>query len=399
MSIEETNAGMEIEGEELEDDYSDSESSKITAIKDKIGGFMSQFKKPRKKAESDETQTRDTDEITASAQKLRNKMTGKLPGIDTILSKFKKDKDKGQTRTELEANDSDLLDDMDEPGKKDKKKFKLTPIHIIVLGALAAFVFIPDEEPQVDPVPQTARKQKVKKTKKKKTISKEKKQDEKAEATEVTEIEENKIDETEIRIDDIDTEDLVSEVEADEFKSVSEIKEEQGMTDPIEIAPIPEEQIEVSDNEDIGESEIKDNLSSDVKEMSQAPIEENIDMLGSSDLSEKLTEKVLAEMEDSFSEEIGEVDQDNNTTVPSEPVSPPVYDIPGSSLVYNCTDLHWACISKEEYQTCLQNYRWNSFKKIPTECYPVATYETERSCAIVQQNKTDRAAEIKFCRN
>lgn len=111
------------------------------------------------------------------------------------------------------------------------------------------------------------------------------------------------------------------------------------------------------------------------------------------DASTEITKKLLQDLEVRLKEE----KKVQKTMSVVKPTPAPSYEIAGLGLVYNCKDGHWACIEREEYGKCRQNYSWNKNEGIPLECYPVAFLKTEYDCAMVQQEKIDSVSDTDFC--
>lgn len=83
--------------------------------------------------------------------------------------------------------------------------------------------------------------------------------------------------------------------------------------------------------------------------------------------------------------------------IKKEYVAPPKYDQIGRGLVYNCGGKHWACVDKQAYFQCKDNYLHNSSEQKTTECYPAEVYATYDDCKTVQVHHINMVKEIDFC--
>lgn len=53
----------------------------------------------------------------------------------------------------------------------------------------------------------------------------------------------------------------------------------------------------------------------------------------------------------------------------------------GSSLVYDCEDMHWVCVSPGDYQSCSQGRERDLQRnKHKLACVPAEIYETPKEC-------------------
>ena len=81
----------------------------------------------------------------------------------------------------------------------------------------------------------------------------------------------------------------------------------------------------------------------------------------------------------------------------TSPTDPPEYINPGTALIYNCVDGHWACIDVSDYKTCESNYAWNLKQGIAIQCFPAEVYQSEDDCIALQQYRIDSVAKTDFC--
>jgi hypothetical protein len=64
---------------------------------------------------------------------------------------------------------------------------------------------------------------------------------------------------------------------------------------------------------------------------------------------------------------------------------PPVYDLLGRGLVYNCKEKYWACVDKSAYVKCNKNMKWNKSHGKPAECSVLNVYNSDDDCGVVQK--------------
>lgn len=83
--------------------------------------------------------------------------------------------------------------------------------------------------------------------------------------------------------------------------------------------------------------------------------------------------------------------------IKKEYVAPPKYDQIGRGLVYNCGGKHWACVDKQAYFQCKDNYLHNSTEAKVIECYPSEVYATYDDCKTVQIHHINMVKEVDFC--
>jgi hypothetical protein len=70
----------------------------------------------------------------------------------------------------------------------------------------------------------------------------------------------------------------------------------------------------------------------------------------------------------------------------------------GSSLVYDCLDMHWVCVSPADYTTC-KDLREIDFKrkKHRLACVPGEVYETKKECNRALKMLVSRASFPRVC--
>ncbi|MCO4754308.1 MAG: hypothetical protein KC478_07485 [Bacteriovoracaceae bacterium] len=118
-----------------------------------------------------------------------------------------------------------------------------------------------------------------------------------------------------------------------------------------------------------------------------------INKLAEPDGGEEITTAILEQLEKDAKKRRNKLI--NNKKV--EPTDPPTYLAPGSGLVYNCVDKHWACVDASSFKLCGDNYAWRLKKTNSVQCYPSEFYDTEMDCASMQQYKIDMTAATEFC--
>ena len=125
-------------------------------------------------------------------------------------------------------------------------------------------------------------------------------------------------------------------------------------------------------------------------------VDNSVTTLGGDDLdpTTDIASKILSDLEDRIKAE----KREQELVQVLKPVSAPAYEAVGPSLVYNCTEQHWACVEPNAYKECRQNYSWNSKNGLPIECYPFASIDDNFDCATVQQEKIDSVGDTSFCR-
>lgn len=324
-----------------------------------------------------------TDEIEAKKSKrsLTDIFQKQLPALANIFKRNEKKKAKEQTPKDTKETKSD------EP--KAKAKFKLTPIHILVIIGLVIFLFIGEEETEEVAKPLKPI-QKVIPTKIEPVEIVTEPADEIAESPQETFEEPDQLDEP------VETE--PSTVMDDVDLDID--------TSPRPVEPDPEPEVQVADPDINEDTETNDQVVDQeitpevevveevVNEQPNTPEEilpqEIIDPEMSSDMTKKLLENLQVKLKE---EKVVQTEVEA-----LRPMSAPSYDAVGSGLVYNCKGGHWACIETEEYSKCRQNYAWNKSESIPIECYPLAFLENDFDCGTVQQEKVNSVPELDFCK-
>lgn len=105
---------------------------------------------------------------------------------------------------------------------------------------------------------------------------------------------------------------------------------------------------------------------------------------------------LLKNLTDSEDKEVKTSDADSSSSEVKE-TNAPNYEVLGRGLVYNCTDKHWACLSKDEYSICKMNRKWKEKSGSKKECQEISVYATEKDCQNAQKNKIDSLASTDFC--
>jgi hypothetical protein len=423
------------DSEDLEDDLEiddleveeEEEPASNTGLKGKLSSMVSGFKKGKSKKKSDKVAEddieieEDFEEETLSAgretkggvgvhltdfkYKVEQTINQKVPALAKLLNKNKS-----------KQGYDDASDDINEAGAA-KKKFKLTPIQIVVVIALLIFLMDFGEDGKA-PAPKNA----------KKALKKNKAIEKTEEAIVNKPFEEEEIiqaeSEPEKPIDKIPEEEVITNTEKpkselDELKQVDTpepeakpgepeeepIPENTELDDltldtepqvdpPVEAEPtpepeplVPEAETEQAPGNSVGGIEgLEEEVSGNEEEIIP---QENI----KTNISTDITRKLLKDLEVRLKAE----KRVQQTIEVLKPITAPSYETVGKGLVYNCSGKHWACIEANEYKKCRQNYSWNRSESIPIECYPVAFLETEFDCVTVQQEKIDSISETSFC--
>ena len=70
----------------------------------------------------------------------------------------------------------------------------------------------------------------------------------------------------------------------------------------------------------------------------------------------------------------------------------------GSSLVYDCEDMHWVCVSPPDYKSCV-DMRDTDLKrnKHKLACVPAEIYETKKQCNQALKSLVARASFPRVC--
>jgi hypothetical protein len=413
---------LDLGDDELEEEEEDEEDEPAkTGLKEKFSSLMSNLKKKKgKNSEDDDIEIdEDFDEETHSAgkdpkggagdhftdfkYKVEQTINEKVPALAKLLNKNKKDP----------SSDDSKLEENGEVSAK--PKFKLTPIHIVVIIAVVIILLDFGEDEKV-PEPKTTKKSRKGPKKKPKKIVETntesiKKETPKEEPIIETPVEEPPVEasipepdtepEPKSDLEDLKMEDnpepVIAETEPEEPEAEPENSELEDLTldtepqvEPppaVESTPEPEPMIAESEPEVETEDEglVEDTSPNSEEIIPQENIETNI--------STDITRKLLKDLEVRLKAE----KRVQKTIDVLKPISAPSYETVGKGLVYNCNGKHWACIEGDEYKKCRQNYSWNRSESIPIECYPVAFLETEFDCNTVQQEKIDSVSETNFC--
>lgn len=386
--------------------------------------------------EDDEGEDEDEDEVPPQGLK------AKLASLQGLLSKKMSKKSK---KAEDEAEDED--EDEDEDGKKkgSERKFKLTPIHIIVIVGLIVFLLFDNENETPTADTQTVKtiNEKTQKTKarpkekknvdklpiedapiaevqkeKTKDIDAEKTSDTSTEETVMTDVanskpEQNKQNNSEQATVNIENNEILT---GDEFT-----KEEKTLTNNTvnEVNTVDEtskkDEAELNDlfvSDDLPapeENNIEKNSSTD--DSSDNSVNDDVDKLGQDETTDlgngqrevevvDLTNTetgISSEILESLEKKVKKQKQKEKFQSSLRPTAAPDYNDIGRALVYNCKNQHWACVSVKSYKQCSENFDWHSSQGNVIECYPVETYVDDFDCERVQQFKIDSIASTNFC--
>jgi len=334
-------------------------------------------------------------------------------------------------------------EDDEEEGAKPKRKIKV--IHIIIVAAVVGVLLIPaEEEPTTTAGTQTptAKKPVPKKPVTQKPVEKTPPTTPPVEETKP--VAETKPAEESVEDDITDGLDLGNIAETPDLTIPKEQEDKEAKTEqsdelddlfeeepkpvaqkPVEEKPEEEKPQEISANDSM-DSMLEDEKPADAQEVSADNSVD--DMLGEDTISEaEDTSMPSTEIDPMDGMTLGEAMEDKliesnneNTMITtdileklevktkelrekellekaSSPTDPPEYINPGSALVYNCSDGHWACVGVSNYQTCNSNYAWNLKQGLKIQCYPSQIYESEEDCIALQQYKIDSVAKTPFC--
>lgn len=338
----------------------------------------------------------------------------KMPALANIFKRKKKEIIESEA---AEGTDPKETDDESKP----KPKFKLTPIHIVVIIGLIIFMFVGDEEPvetakPLKPIQKVIPKKKIEKPVVAEEVKPTEVVDEMAEirmentpdqsVVEKPVVDNNPVEQPKIETPEDEPTTVMDDVELDIDKEPRRIE------DPVIAEEVPSNSDMDSDsnsdsddedssdevNEVVNETELDTKTETEITEstVSEIPVtpeeivpQEIIDPEMSTDMTKKLLENLQVKLKE---ERVVQKD-----TEPLRPMSAPSYEAAGSGLVYNCKGGHWACIEADEFKKCRQNYGWNKSESIPIECYPLAFLDSDFDCGTVQQEKVNAVPDLNFC--
>ena len=70
----------------------------------------------------------------------------------------------------------------------------------------------------------------------------------------------------------------------------------------------------------------------------------------------------------------------------------------GRGLAYNCKEKFWACLNKEQYFNCRDNQERFDLQKKARECYPLEVYSSVEDCKIIQIHNINILKKTDFCK-
>ncbi len=304
-------------------------------------------------------------------------------------------------------------EEISEKGSKSssgREKFKLTPIHIIVIVGLLVFLFI-DEEEEIAETPPLNKIQKVAPSENIESNVEDSTSDIESELTptedqnlEPEETTNGDLEDLKISDDSLTVEEPINDTgDRDELDVTDEgATELENLDLGIDRSTVPqrsnenepdpsEENANVESNIDTNTNSIEDN---NPVEDTSIPEEITPQEIIVPDASNDITRKLLENLEVKLKEERGILE----STESIKPTSAPSYEAPGSGLVYNCSGGHWACVDVEEYKKCRDNHAWKKSESQEIECYPSGFFKKDSDCATVQQEKINAVSDLGFCR-
>lgn len=72
----------------------------------------------------------------------------------------------------------------------------------------------------------------------------------------------------------------------------------------------------------------------------------------------------------------------------------------GSYLMYDCTDKHWVCTGKSEYNLCLERRKVGILdKNLNLPCGAFTKFKSEKECQKYQIEVINRSEGVSFCVN
>ena len=151
------------------------------------------------------------------------------------------------------------------------------------------------------------------------------------------------------------------------------------------------------------------NPESEIKKIEPTPMVENkkmkeLDMMAvkrSKELEQSLTnpEIRLESFENEEEKEMVDEAKMKEKEVEKAVFSPaPNYEGLGRGLVYNCVELHWACINRSSYFQCRNNKKWNMQEGKKIKCVDFQVYASVNDCESAQQLNVDKIKDVEeFC--
>jgi hypothetical protein len=353
-----------------------------------------------------------------------NGIKGKLASLKNLLSKKKNKNTDSDEDDDEESDEANVESDS-------KRKFKITPIHAIVILGLLVFVLFDEEGDSPDTKSQVKVKEvktKVKASPKKESNTQKnnikenpvvQKTDPKKDVTEKSDsslavdipsgdeftneaavdksLEEKKINSNQ---KDDSKNQMATEVEKTELKDLFVTEDLPDPEDTLKQDTIKDKELDSTDdsmsnesmsNESMSKNDVTSEASGEVTSVGQREVE----VIDLTNTKTGISNEIL----DNLELKVKEQRKKEKFQRSLSPVAAPDYNDIGRALVYNCKGQHWACVSTRSYKECGQNYNWNSTQGKMIECYPVETYMDDFDCESMQQFKIDSVANTDFCKS
>ena len=352
-----------------------------------------------------------------------NGIKGKLASLKNLLSKKKK---KNAETDEDDDEESDEESDEASDESDSKRKFKITPIHAIVILGLLVFVLFDEEGDSPDTKSQVKVKEvktNVKASPKKESSTQKnnikenpvvQKTDPKKDVTEKSDsslavdipsgdeftneaavdksLEEKKINSNQ---KDDSKNHIATEVEKTELKDLFVTEDLPDPEDTLKQDTIKDKELDSTDDSMSNESMSKNDVTSEASGEVTSVGQREVEVVDLTNTQTGISNEIL----DNLELKVKEQRKKEKFQRSLSPVAAPDYNDIGRALVYNCKGQHWACVSTRSYKECGQNYNWNSTQGKMIECYPVETYMDDFDCESMQQFKIDSVANTDFCKS
>ena len=267
-----------------------------------------------------------------------------------------------------EANKKIKLKKLSDLSEAEQKRKKI--IMLVVVGAIAIFLFGPeDEEENVVNKPNT---QKVGQKKQPKMEKKSPAPTEKEDIAEKTNSKQFEVPDESTADQAVDVQAIKSPEKLSDLTNYEKKEVVEDRPNAFESLPnLQDENIEINE-ESSGEVAVQDSFENNEDPDKEILQKENFENLN------ELSEKVESDFSD---EKIIKVD----------------YDKLGRGLVYNCAQGFWACVNKDEYLNCRENLKWSNKLGNKKNCVPQDVYAGVKDCQIMQIHNINTSISLNFC--